>query len=110
MKTMIKRQQEIVQKLVENNTQGEMRLYIWHPKKAQREWLLELEGYHARVHPDTKTIVTLYDISDISNAQTQIVLYFDENEIDDIREHKKLKDLYNKWFFDKQKKGGDINC
>ena len=98
---------EFVDELFSMEGKYEIRVNVWHPSDEQLDWLLG--KLKVEIHCECAHILNLYDGATQYGSPTEVCVFLGKENIDDIREHPKLKDLYNEWYFNKQKKGGEIN-
>ena len=103
---------KLVQELFKMEGEYELRINVWYPTKKKLDWILE-QNIHIEIHSNCNDILTLTDMNDQYSSPTTLVVYLREEDVDEFREHPKLKDLYNEWYFNKQKeedktkKGGE---
>ena len=103
---------KLVQELFKMEGEYELRITVWYPTKKKLDWILE-QNIHIEIHSNCNDILTLTDTNDQYSSPTTLVVYLREEDVDEFREHPKLKDLYNEWYFNKQKeenkrkKGGE---
>ena len=101
-------QKEFVNRLMNSDMKYDLRFVVWHPTSEQLNWVLSVKELRVKIHPDCPGILNMYDGASEYSSPVEVTLYFKDECIDGIREHEKLKDLYNEWYLNKQKKGGNI--
>jgi len=102
---------KLVQELFKMEGIYDLRINVWHPSKEKLDWLLQ--KLKVDIHGDVDHILHLYDDVYSYSSPTEVTVFLDHDKVDEFREHPKLKDLYNEWYFNKQKeedktkKGGE---
>jgi len=97
-------QKTFVNEFLSKEINCDLRMSAWHPTTEQMDWLLNVPKLRAKIHTDCPHILNLYDGDGEYSSPTEVTVYFKDERIDDIREHVKLKDLYNEWYLNKQRK------
>ena len=108
-KAISKEQISLISMLAKTKVECGITITVWFPTKEQLNLILA-SNLKVSIHPDSPTILRLYEGRADYDAYTKLVIYFKDADMDNVREHPKLKDLYNEWFFKKQKeakKGGE---
>jgi len=100
-----KEQIEFVRELFSMDAGCDLKINVWHPPMEELSWLLE--RLKVDIHPDCAHILDLYDGHARYDSPTEVVVFLHDGDVDNVREHEKLKDLYNEWYLNKQKKGGE---
>jgi hypothetical protein len=98
---------QLVKDLFTMHERCNLHIDVWYPSMEVLDWLLE--KFVVGINLNIPTILQMYDDTKREFAHTYLSVFLHDEEVDIIREHEKLKDLYNEWFFNKQKKGDIIN-
>ena len=102
---------KFVRELFEMEGTYDLRINVWYPSMEKLDWLLQ--RLKVKIHIEVPHILNLYDGDRQYTSPTEVCVFLDKKDVDEFREHPKLKDLYNKWYFNKQKeenktkKGGE---
>jgi len=90
-------QWEFMNLLLKKPATCDVKVSVWHPRKAQLNWLLSLGQFRVKIHVDIPTIINLYDGRDTYISATNATLYFNDEDVEVLREHPKLKFAYEEW-------------
>jgi len=98
---------DFVNALLDNPARCEVHIRIWHPKKAELNWLLEIKELNVDIHVDIPVILNFYDGRTVYSGSIVLAVHLHDEDEDYLRKHPKLKLAYEKYDSNKELKGGE---